>query len=590
MNLFGEQNLFSLPNPAPAVAPSGKVLGRIPLRWCQREDIDAMMHAISSGRKKPACVAATGYGKGAEIAELVGRLRDNGKVLCLVDRAHLVHQLATEIERHLPEVSCGRIADSEANGLYNPIVVSTVQAMYTPDRSGRPLYAYQQFRHTKSVIADEAHKFFADSFRSVLEHFVNENNAVIPLFTATPVAANGARWASFVDWTPDAEGPCMRTTGWCVRNGYLVPPVQAFVRVNLRLDDIYGRLTSDEGEDEDRGDELADLLVSLLHDKSERAAATFASGIADVMAGRQSIIFSPRRIAAAKLIASWITATGRMRCKAVWGAMSDKDGVLSDFIDGAPDALANVDLLCEGYNNPYISAVFVCRLLKSWRLVNQMVGRALRPHPDIVDALNQLDEPDQAEQRRAVIASSPKPNALIADLVGLDERIIQASAIDVLHADEGQDVRAEMAEIILGRGSKPSEDAPTSDAEALAAAKERLRAKQDEQLAEMARRRGMAGKIKADVSVEYGAGTPSLPQAPAPITPATVGQKAMFVAVALQYDIDRAMGIATRTPQKNLVGMTFGMRKKLDASGRRPDWDRARLAYPEWANARKGEK
>jgi superfamily II DNA or RNA helicase len=290
------------------------VVGRIPLRYCQIEDANAITHAVSSGRRRPACVAATGYGKGALVAEMAGRLTlgGTGKVLVLLDRSHLVHQLADEIERHL-DVTCGRVADGVCDGINRRIVVSTVQAQFTPDRERRPLYEYPQFRDVGAVIIDEGHKFFADRFRRVADHFSDSCAAIIG-FTATPVASNGDAWESFFDWTAKAEGPAMRTVPWCVRNGYLVPPKQVFVRVELDLSEIHERLVrgEEDPDDEDTGDELSGLLIDLLSKNAERAAATFAAGVADVIGRRRAIIFAPPRVTAAKLLAAWLNATGRV--------------------------------------------------------------------------------------------------------------------------------------------------------------------------------------------------------------------------------------------------------------------------------------
>lgn len=580
------------PPPEPAAAPAIPLVGRgVALRWCQREDVNAISEAVRTGHTHPCCVAATGYGKGPLIAELAGRLRkEAGKVVCTVDRAHLVTQLADEIERHLG-VEVGRVADSQCVGLGRGIVVATVQSLYTRDRKDCPLYDYPQLADTRAVIADEAHRFFSDAFRGVLDHFA-AGGAVVPMFTATPVATNGGEWGDFVNWTPAAEGPCMRTVGWCIRNGYLVPMTQAFVHVELDLSAIYGRLTGgDEGEDEAAGDELADVLVNLLRDRREKAAASFAAGIADVIGVRQAIVFTPPRTpnsgteTPAKLVASWLNATGRLKCEAVWGGRADKDEVLDSFRRGRPQALSNCALLTEGFNAAATSAVFVCRLLKKWRLLAQCVGRGLRPHPSTTENLNTLDEPGQAAERRRLIASSVKPDCLIADLVGIDGRILQASAIDVLYAAESEGARREIAERTI---RKPAQR-HGADREADEAAAEEARAavlhRQHEQLAEMARRRGMAGGIAADVKVTYAGADAGvdMPTAPAPEAHATLGEKAYFLAVSGdRYDIDAAKAIADAKPRKQLKGMTWGMNAALLKAGKKPDWSRARKAYPEW--------
>jgi superfamily II DNA or RNA helicase len=586
-------DLFSLPPaPAPAAAPPSRVVGRgIPLRWYQKADADALLHAIETGHNKPCCVAATGAGKGATIAEMVGRLLLNGgKVVCLVDRAHLVHQLADEIERHL-DITCGRVADGVKDGINRAAVVSTVQALYDTGSGSTPLYELPQFRDTKAVIGDECHKLFAPVFRSPVQHFIDNHDAVAVGFTATPVAANGAEWQSFYNWTPAAEGPCMRTCGWCIRNGYLVPPKQAFVHVNLDLKPIYDRLNDtlpgEEQDDEDQADAAAALL-DLLSDKGEQDAARFAAGVADVIGSRRAVVFSPPRVAAAKLLASWLKATKRVTCEPVWGARADKADVLKYAREwGRPQVLVNAQILTEGWDDPGVSAAFMCRLIKNWRLVTQCVGRALRPAREIAAELSRLDGPDLADERRACIARSAKPDALVADLVGLDGAVLQASAVDVLYADASPEVRQQMGENIHRSQRKPHEGERPDDA-LLEQARSQVLQRQHDQLREAARKRAMAGELGADVTVTYEQQGVRLPQLPTPRQQATDGEKARFVAFALQYDAQRAASIAERYPRNQVRGMTFAAQKKLEKEGKQPDWRRAREVFPNWAVERRG--
>lgn len=558
------------------------------------------MFALEQGFKRPCCVGATGIGKGAIIAESVGRLIPNGKVVCLVDRAHLVHQLADEIERHMPKVTCGRVADGACQGIGRQVVVATVQAMYTPDRHGKPLYEYKQFDDTKAVFADECHRFFADSYRSVLEHFVNEHDAVCPLFTATPVASNGARWESFVDWTPKAEGPCMRTVGWCVRNGYLVRPTQAFVRVDLDLSSIYERLSNADPEsvsdsEENEADELSGLLVNLIRDKGEKAAASFAMGICELIGKRQAIIFSPARVEAAKLLATWIQATGRVSCEPAWGARPDKYDVINRFKSGTTQALTSVILLSDGLNTPKASFVGICRLIKEWRTITQMVGRGLRPDPSCVEELNSYDEPEQDAERRSVIANSVKPDCLVVDLKGNDGRIYQQSAIDVLFANESADVRHEMGLLTDAKTPRqPREEQEEVDIELLEEARSELLRKQNEQLNEMARKRAMAGELDANVSVTYNtthgeSNLVNLPDVPMPQQKATLGEQARFVAMAVGngMSVEQAARYASTKSRQIVRGWTNSESKKL--GDKKPNWNAARRALPSWA-AQKGKR
>jgi hypothetical protein len=274
-----------------------------------------------------------------------------------------------------------------------------------------------------------------------------------------------------------------------------------------------------------------------------------------------------------------------LTCEPAWGARVDKGDLLDRFRRGGrPQCLTNVNLLYERFDAPGTSAVFLCRLIKSWRVIQQMVGRGLRPSANTMSELSRLDGPDCAADRVAAIRASDKPDALIADLVGLDERILQASAVEVLYSDEPEDVRAEMGRVLRARqADPPPRQGEEPDETALEEARANLLRRQQERLADMARRRAMAGGVGAAVSVTYGDGPRHGISSEGPgvlRSGATLGEKAMFVAHATQYDLQRATDIADRTARHQLKGMTFSMKRKLKSAGQRTEGRRAGAGPP----------
>ncbi len=576
-------DLFTLPAPkiiAPQFPQAG---GGFSLSWCQREDVDTATEAFRKSYRKVAVVGATGYGKGPMIAEMAGRmLAAFGPGLVLVDRANLVEQLADEIDYHL-DTTVGRVADGSATGLQHSVVVSTVQAMYTRDRTDRPLYEYPQITDRRWVIVDEAHKFFASCFRAVCEHFVDMNGARVALFTATPVAANGDDWRSFADWTAHEPGPCNRTISWCVENGLLVPMRQGYVHARADVSKVYEKLSAVTTDDdqEDSGDELAGVLIEMLTNTDERAACEFASGVAQAIGDARAMIFSPPRVEALKLLTSWLKHS--VPCEAVWGARPNKSDILKAFKRGYPQALASVNMLCEGANFPEVSKGFVFRTIKNnWRMSTQIAGRMVRLHPSIQSEIRRWDGPEYAEKRRQIIADSPKPEAFIYDLVGNDGRAQQSTVIEVLAGDQSEDIKRAMGELIQSRIAKSRKSGEPIDKDLLAEAATKVLTRQNDELAELARRRGMAGEFGADVTVSYDTPLVALPIAPTAKHAATVAEKAMYVAFAVDYDVAAAVAIANTKPRNQLRGMTQGARAKLAKMNRKPDWRRAQRAFPEW--------
>ncbi len=82
--------------------------------------------------------------------------------------------------------------------------------------------------------------------------------------------------------------------------------------------------------------------------------------------------------------------------------------------------LVNVDLFGEGFDLPAIEVVSMVRKTESKGLFDQQFGRALRLM--VADEYAQQWDAYTDEQRRAIIAASSKPKALIIDHVGNVER------------------------------------------------------------------------------------------------------------------------------------------------------------------------
>jgi hypothetical protein len=85
---------------------------------------------------------------------------------------------------------------------------------------------------------------------------------------------------------------------------------------------------------------------------------------------------------------------------------------LRDFKAGSFHILTNVGVLTEGFDEPGIEVVAIARPTKSRALYAQMIGRGTRPLPGVVDAL------DSADERRAAIRDSRKPQVEVLDFVG----------------------------------------------------------------------------------------------------------------------------------------------------------------------------
>lgn len=99
------------------------------------------------------------------------------------------------------------------------------------------------------------------------------------------------------------------------------------------------------------------------------------------------------------------------------------------YTDGNLQVLVNCMVFTEGFDAPATAVVANCRPTKSESLYLQIIGRATRTLPGVVDG------PDTAELRKEAIEASAKPYCTILDFVGNSGEHKLISVADVLAGD-----------------------------------------------------------------------------------------------------------------------------------------------------------
>lgn len=535
------------------------------LRDYQIEDVDWIDDSFAAGKKRVLCVGATGLGKGLEIAELSARHVDRGRVVVLVDSKTLVEQLADEIEHHLGE-PVGSIARGNCTGITRRVVVSTVQAMYTPDQKDVRLMEYSPFKPSEVslVIGDETESLVAPTYRTVPEHFLSNDKTLFAGFTATPKRGDKLLLSVLFDHAADVDGPGRRTIHWGMENGWLVEPMETFVHVNLDFSTL-AIATTESGEKDFTQDGLTDALIKLSQEESTEIA--FAKGIISAVGDRQGLIFAPAKIKAAQALCHYLNEEAKRCgrgniCDVVWGTRADGRSVIDRFREGSIQLLSSVNQLTKGLDAPRASAEFICRLTTIWRLYTQMVGRILRPHPSIVPQLNSAGDPTV---RRRLIRESAKPDALVVDLVGISDDTRAMQLIDVLGDGVDEETKTEAKKIMMrrGRAAKEAID-PRSvlkEAGEEVASRQRERMLKDQKLREM---------IRVEGTVETTTDAKDTIKGAKHRNPASEKQIDLYVAMATEYPPDQAKAIAESRDANQLRGMIGGLFKRR----RKPDWSR----------------
>ena len=112
------------------------------------------------------------------------------------------------------------------------------------------------------------------------------------------------------------------------------------------------------------------------------------------------------------------------------GTYDDREEILMGFEYKHFQLLSNAMLLSTGWDCPTVDTLLNLRPTQSAGLFRQMVGRILRVLPGVVDGLA------TAEERRAAIAASAKPDAWILDMLWQTEKFKLAGPASLIAVNE----------------------------------------------------------------------------------------------------------------------------------------------------------
>jgi superfamily II DNA or RNA helicase len=408
--------------------PSERAKGSQTLRPYQEAAAAAVLQAIDPfqmGLTRALYTASTGAGKTTIFAELVRRLLEmdpTSRVLILAHRVELIAQAYKRIKDHcgLGEWEIGmEIADQRADPHCRVIVASVQTCM----RGSRP---HPDWKPT-AIICDEAHHAGAPSYKRIASRYgVDDGKCFYIGCTATAKRTDRlSLYAEQTDGTPvilERKGHAPRPATYeesvfqrlvfeygvldAVEDGYLVPLCGHAVETDTDLNDVRTR----------NGDFAEDELAKAVD--TDRRTLQGIAAWKEIAADRQTIVFCASVEHAHHAAALWQQAG--YKAAAVDG-MTDgftRSEIFRGFQAGRIQVLCNMGIATEGTDLPTCSAIVHLRPTKSWNLYVQMSGRASRVLPGIIDGLEGVD----AGERRAAIAASRKPDALIIDLVDLYEK------------------------------------------------------------------------------------------------------------------------------------------------------------------------
>jgi superfamily II DNA or RNA helicase len=201
--------------------------------------------------------------------------------------------------------------------------------------------------------------------------------------------------------------------------------------------------------------------------------------------GRKTLVFAPGKELAEKLCACF-NANGT-DAEVVTDDTDDitRQQSVKRYKDGDLQVLVNCMVFTEGFDAPATAVVANCRPTKSESLYLQIIGRATRTLPGVVDG------PETPELRKAAIEASTKPYCTILDFVGNSGEHKLISVADVLAGDRVEPIDLKEAVRIA------TETGEAVDIEALAEKVKQARQEQAERK-EQERLRRLMTNTKAD--------------------------------------------------------------------------------------------
>lgn len=430
-------------------------------RAYQQEAIDSVLDAFRRGVKRVVIAHATGLGKAVEFSYLAKYASDRGwPVLILVDRDNLCKQAANHLWnvcKRIPSIEKGQ----EKGSLTSKVVVGSVQTL-----QGERLAAWPK-GHFRLILVDECHKSTSSEFRAILSHFAD---AYYVGFTATverhdkqgiffhfeeivhemPIiersdivvrtGSESKRFAhvrdaeKYIDKLPVSLALSARIEEQVIPGGidqgWLVPLKFHQLPVPVTIDETLASKTNLTEEEESFALEpyLKKLAIALKDNIGNRKTLVFLPDCESSMAFAQILRdlgvkadhvegVGQRKVYEKDADGKCVRDTKGERIVKTTRTFKQEeyDGVIARWKSGEIQVVTNATILYIGFDYPEIDCVVMLRLIRSTPMIMQCMGRGTRT---VKDELGYgVDDFKTAEERKAFIASSPKPNCLILDML-----------------------------------------------------------------------------------------------------------------------------------------------------------------------------
>lgn len=465
------------------------------LRTRQLETVQKVMGEFSRVTST-LVVYPTGCGKTVMFADIIRRFQPV-PALVVAERRELVWQARDRILEHTgidPEIEMGDVK-ARVNLSEKPkVVISTIQSLIASQGDNRRMGKFDPL-HFGLLVIDECHHSTAPSYKDVIGYFRQNPDLRVLGVTATPDRHDEEALGQIFETVADEY-----EINDAIEDGWLVEVNQKLVRVKGL--DFTGMRTQDGdlspadlskemeresnlyGVVEPTLETMFDLVPETLRKINQADWGNYLLGLK--VPPKRTLVFTVS-VAQAEMLSNIFQRVDDGFSNWICGNTKEEErkARLQRFALGDCPIMVNCGVLIEGYDHPEIEVVAMARPTKSRSRYAQMIGRALRPLPGIVDGI------EPATERRKIIQFSEKPACIVLDFVGNAGRHKLVTTADILGGKVSEDA-IERAKRVAEKLGKPVNMRKTLDEQQQKAIEEAKKRKLEEE----ARKRKLVAKAE----------------------------------------------------------------------------------------------
>lgn len=371
-------------------------MNEIILRDYQKDIIDSINKSYERGIKRQLVVAATGLGKSVVLVHFMLEQTKKGKrILLLVDQEDLVWQWKKYFVDFAPNINLGvEKAEFKAKKT-DQIVIASVQTL---GRKGIKRIKRFKPNHFDLCCIDEADKSITKQWFRVLEYFgFGKDNFLDKNLlcgtTATPWRESGEAMGILYD-----DIVANYDTRYAIREGWLVDMTIHSVNTTTDISEV--KSTNKEFV----GKSLSEAV------NTEQRNTEVVKAYQDICPGEQALVYAASVDHAYVLCELFNHYNIRSVVVEANTDKKERKEYLEAYRQEDIKAIINHSTMVRGIDLPETSSLLLTRPIKSKNLMQQILGRSLRPSfSAFVDML------DTAEDRKKAIETSIKPFSKIID-------------------------------------------------------------------------------------------------------------------------------------------------------------------------------